>query len=89
LNQLGSTIYHHIFIIVREMASILKRLGGLLPKRVQKVCISFLEMADGRDSWGMTLRGIVISNYQIQWVCLSPSPALGATLLRSDGQSDV
>jgi hypothetical protein len=32
----------YIFIIVTEMASILKRLGGLLPKRVQKVCISFI-----------------------------------------------
>jgi hypothetical protein len=28
-------------------------------------------MADGRDSWGMIWRGIVISNYQIQWVRLS------------------
>jgi hypothetical protein len=71
------------------MASILKRLGGLLPKRVQKVCTSLLEMADDRDSWGMIWKGIVISNYQIQWVRLSPSSALGATLLRSDGQSDI
>jgi hypothetical protein len=48
-----------------------------------------VDRADGRDSWGMIWREIVISNYQIQWVRLSPSPALGATPLRSDGQSDI
>jgi hypothetical protein len=40
-----------------------------------------VDRADGRDSWGMIWREIVISNYQIQWVRLSAMQLVQATTL--------